>query len=656
MRRALRETIGLTLASAGAATLLDGILLELRRGFFTGGFLARDSATSWPDRLLFVAGSLATDAVVAGLGIFAAFLIASRLRWGAVARRGLALLLGAGPLIVASLLEYEVVARLGDAFDARLMFDLVGRRPAEFLAVSWSAALAPLAAVALAGVAAWLVLRWLNRRFPGDVARLPWGRGALAWAACAVVLVPATTWLRVHNEVQENGLRRKPAGQAVGALVTLVTDVDRDGHGLLSRPGDPAAFDARIYPYALDTPGNGIDEDGIGGDLPSASAPDVPRQPPRFARTPPVILVMLETFRADLVGATEGGRHVTPVLSRLAAEGAAATRAYSHNGYTVQSRYHFFRGAFAGRDADTLLDDFRHNGYDVAYFSAQDESFGGRAFDIGAEKSDLFYDARQDRARRYTTFTTAGSLGVASDVVLERVAAYLQGRDAHRPLLLYVNFYDTHFPYWHEQLQPLITDVHVPQGRIAADRASDVRRMYRNAAANVDKAIGALREAVRAHAGQDPAIVVLADHGESLFEDGVLGHGFVLNDVQTRIPLVAAGLALDMCEPVGQADLRGAIVSALSLPEADGRPSFRQCPGHTVFQYLGTLNRPRQIAFTGAARQVIYDLRDDRVRVNEGPWTDIAALDETTRAEWLSLVRHWERLRLAGVPDAGDAS
>ncbi len=146
-----------------------------------------------------------------------------------------------------------------------------------------------------------------------------------------------------------------------------------------------------------------------------------------------------------------------------------------------------------------------------------------------------------------------------------------------------------------------MSDARVSQGDIVADNAADVRRMYRNAAANVDKAVGTLRDAVRAHAGREPAIIVLADHGESLFDDGFLGHGFVLNDVQTRIPLVAAGLALDLCEPVGQADLRAAIVAALARPAAGGRPSFRACPGRTVFQYLGTLNRPRQIAFTGAS-------------------------------------------------------
>lgn len=654
--RAGREALWLTLAAAGMATLLDAVLLELRRGFFSGGFLARDTASAWFDRFVFGAGSLGLDAVCAGAGVLVALAVASRVRWGAVARRGLALLLGAGPLVLASLVEYEILARLGDAFDLGLMFELVGRKPAELLAVSSSQLLVPVVvAVAALGIVG-LVLRRLNHRFPGDVRTAP-RRAVATWVICSLVLTTATTALRTHSEVQDNGLRRKPSGQAVGAVVTFASDVDRDGFGLLGRPSDPAPFDARVYPFAPDLPGNGIDEDGIGGDLPVETSVEPAALPAAsFARTPPVIVVMLETFRADLFGASEAGREITPTLNQLAREGAAATRAYSHNGYTVQSRYHLFTGSLAGQASGTLLDDFRRNGYDTAYFSAQDESFGGRAFDIGAEQVTHFYDARQDRARRYTTFTTPGSLGVSSAVVLERVTQYLDARSNERPLLLYVNFYDTHFPYWHGQLESLVSNVRVPQRDIVDARAADVRRMYRNAAANVDRAIATLRAAVWSHVGREPAIVVLADHGESLFEEGLLGHGYVLNDLQTRIPLVVVGLPLEMCEPVGQADLRDAIVEALARPSAGGRPAFRSCPGHTVFQYLGTLHRPRQIALTGATRRLVYDLRANRVRVGDAAWVDVADLDAPTREEWLVLVRRWERLRLAGGPRDGDPS
>ncbi|BCS33187.1 hypothetical protein TBR22_A24140 [Luteitalea sp. TBR-22] len=660
MRRpGAREAVWLTATGAVLASGVDGVLLELQRGFFSGGFLARDVATTWADRACFLVGSLAVDATCAGFGVGLALWLAGRMRWGALARRLLAVGLAAGPLVLASLVQYQILARLGDAFDIGLMFDLVGRKPSELLAVSSAQLLLPVALGIALVAGCGLLLRVLNRRWPGGVLAAPGWQLLVGALACGVLLVAGSTWLRVSSDVQDNGLRRKPAGQVVGTLVTWASDVDRDGHGLLARPADPAPFDARIYPYAIDIPGNGIDEDGIGGDLPvmaragSTSPPAV-----TFTRTPPVLVVFLETFRADLLGAREGAREVTPVLNALAAAGASTVQAFSHNGYTVQSRYHLFTGALAGRVPDgTLLDDFARRGYDTAYFSAQDESFGGRAYDIGASRATHFYDARQDKARRYTRFATAGSLGVSTEVVLERVTTYLGTRARTRPLFLYVNFYDTHYPYWHDGLRPLLSDVRVAQGDIVDARADDVRRMYRNTAANVDAAIGRLRDLVRVHAGEEPAIVVLADHGESLFEDGYLGHGYVLNDQQTRIPLIVSGLALAACEPVGQADLRGAILEALAAAPASAvRPAFRACPGHAVFQYLGTIGRPRQIGFARAGGRIVYDIREQQVRRDEGAWTRVDALTGEARAEWLALVQYWERLRVAGVPADGGES
>ena len=324
-------------------------------------------------------------------------------------------------------------------------------------------------------------------------------------------------------------------------------------------------------------PGNGLDEDGVGGDLPA----DYPRyvEPsgaaPSWSQRPDVVLVLLETFRADVVGAVEDGKPVTPRLDALARVGASAIHAFSHNGYTVQSRFHVLSGSLANlRGGTTIIDDFNANGYETAYFSGQDDSFGGGGLPIGFERANVFYDARQDRARRYTTFSTPGSLAVPFTVVEERVAAFLEHRDARRPLFLYVNFHDTHFPYTNELVQPLVSRTRVPRSEIAPGRHDDLWRMYLNTAANVDRAIGDVVDAVKRTTGRTPAVLVTADHGESLFEEGFLGHGYGLNDAQTRIPLVVSGLPMQIAEPWGQVELRDAVSRALaSLPAGDGASS-----------------------------------------------------------------------------------
>ena len=90
----------------------------------------------------------------------------------------------------------------------------------------------------------------------------------LAAASAFAVGLVVTTAARVGSDTFDNGLMRTPGGQLLGRVVEIASDVDRDGYGWLGRPADPAPFDGRVYPYALDLPGNGIDEDGIGGDLP----------------------------------------------------------------------------------------------------------------------------------------------------------------------------------------------------------------------------------------------------------------------------------------------------------------------------------------------------------------------------------------------------
>ena len=292
------------------------------------------------------------------------------------------------------------------------------------------------------------------------------------------------------------------------------------------------------------------------------------------------------------------------------------------------------------------VDDFKRNGYETAYFSGQDESFGGPDQAIGFERADVAYDARADRGRRYTTFTAPGSLAVPFNVLTERVAAFLKTRRADRPLFLYVNFHDTHFPYTHRTTRPLLTGVSLAQYDIRPDRADALRAMYLNTAANVDRAVGDVLDRARRTLGGEPAAIVLADHGESLFDEGFLGHGYALNDAQTRIPFVVANLPVALTEPFGQADLRDAVATALSESPSHGVPQIRTDSSQSVFQYLGTVDRPAQIAFVNMKGRTIYDFRSRRVRVGDDPWRHPEDLEPSELRAFRRLVHTWERMVL----------
>ena len=143
------------------------------------------------------------------------------------------------------------------------------------------------------------------------------------------------------------------------------------------------------------------------------------------------------------------------------------------------------------------------------------------------------------------------------------------------------------------------------------------------------------------------ALAVVGVHGESLFDEGFLGHGYALNDAQTRIPLIVARLPLHVVEPFGQSDLRDLLRRGLSSADAGSGPTTAQDPDRKVFRYLGRLDRPGAIGFTGLMSQLVYDFRDRRVRRDDGSWRRTDGLTGAERAQWLDLVTTWERMVVA---------
>jgi hypothetical protein len=574
-RRHLPQSPGLSrhawtygvIAGAAAMTTVDAALLQRKKSFFTGGFLVATHATNLAETIGFLLGSLVVDASIIGVLAVCLLWLFSRARLTRLARFTL-VMCAVAPLVIWDFINYSLLAYLGDAFDLGLMFDLTGRDPGEVLAVASSHLLAPgaliLAAVAALAGTVW-TLNWYEAPSARSRTHVPRRLAAAAGGLFLVGLLTSTA-ASSASDLLEDGLRRKASGQVFMRLTAALTDFDGDGFGIGGRTSDPAPFNGAIYPYALDLPGNGIDEDALGGDLRSTEPPyteAAAAQP--FRHRPNVVFFMLESFRADAVGRVVNGIPVTPVLDGLAREGMSSSLAFSHNGYTSQSRFHTFTGSLAGvRQDGSLVDDFNANGYQTAYFSAQDESFGGSSLGVGFDRAEVAYDARQDRGRRYSTYTTAGSLAVSHATLQQRIEAFLETRDSGRPLFLYVNFHDTHFPYHHGEIAPLVSSNLLPRAQIRPSRKDAVQETYYNAAANVDRALGSTLEAVTRALGSPPAVIVTADHGESLFDEGFLGHGYALNDVQTRIPLIVRRLPLEIAEPFGQVDLRSAIGKALS--------------------------------------------------------------------------------------------
>lgn len=642
----------LLVGCASLLTVVDATLLQMG-GYFSTGFQIEHPLTSWTEVAAFVAASLLVDtfAILACwalvLPLLARVRLQSRQRWA------LAGLLAVGPAIGFSVVRFRLQRFIGDMVDLEVLLAIAGGSPREMF-MQGRAHLYPLAVgLALAATGSVTALWALGRRQAepaGDALAPPPRRGLGAVLGLAALLSFAVLPAVCLDEGPVGyGLRWKASGTVTAFLIDRATDVDGDGHGLLSQPRDPDPFDAAIRPWALDTPGNGVDENGVGGDLPVdyRPAPVLAVEPsPVWPRRPHVLLILLESFRADLLERRVDGREITPFMNHLAAEGARSDHAYVVTPYTIMSRAQLLGGRRdPERGQSTLLHDFRANGYHVAYFSAQDDSFGGSEPLLGLGAVDTLFDARAAADTRASRRTSPGSLFVSGELLNERIASFLASYDATRPLFMYVNFHDTHFPYHHDDVEPILGVEPLRRYEIGPDSGERLWRTYANTGAYVDRQVERLVERFRAAiGGADHAILITADHGESLFEAGFLGHGQALDDAQTRVPFVLWGFGGDWPQPLGLDEVRALVQRNLPLRtgSAPPRPRLVSPPGRSVVQYLPDLERPRVLGLRRLGVAVAYDLVHDRTAYRGADGKRLREPPPQAPELFREMIRAWE--------------
>ena len=551
---------------------------------------------------------------------------------------------GAGAL-AALAAKYQALAYFSDAMSFQIARNLGGGSLVDALLYSMSEA----GLILIAGggalilyVAALLFLRRRSR----DAAPLP-DRPMLTRPQLIAALAAAPLLLFAVNRVDDAraALSRFNSVIAATTLLEQATDFDRDGYSFFSFPVDRQPFDSSRHPFALDVPGNGIDEDGFGGDFVFSGASTAPAPPVIAGRRPHVILIVLESTRADAIGRRIDGRPLTPTLDALAARGSAARRAYSHVGFTANSLQSLFTGALSpSDDRQSLVRDFLANGYEVGVFSGQAEDFGDTANRVGMRRGAIFVDGTMLKEERAFSFAAQGSVSVDGRILLREFDRRLGRPQAwRRPHFLYFNLQSAHFPYFSPGMDRVLAGEPIPRGEIGAANRDWVARTYWNAIAYNDRLIGDLLERLRRLGVLDDSIVVVtADHGESLFDDGFLGHGHMLNDQQTRIPFILSAPGVAMPDVIGLADMRAIILNGAGarLPAPSGRP---------VFQYLGTLDRPGSIGIVdGAGRRTVFNFFQEALWTSlSNRWTRYAELPpgSADRRAADALIAEWARQR-----------
>jgi len=640
------------------AAAVEGALLQVRDGYFTGGFLNEHYPRTKGAVAAFFGAAALHDFLLYGLAAAALLAVARRrgAAGGGSERRvfRLAALVSLAPVLFA-IFEYHVlnyVRDLGDVVGATASAGSVGAGLRYMRDEIVRAGLG----LVLGGVAFTILLGPVLRR----AARLPappLGGWAVAWALAGALAATAVLDRAPAEDLRE-GLKRKLSYQLVISLLDRASDRDGDGAGDYAYPRDPDPDDPAVHPYAKDVPGDGKDQDGIGGDCPVDApvvTPPAPPAPPPGAPRRDVVLIVLESFRADLVGRTFRGREVCPNLTRLAGRAASARLAFSHRGYTAPTLFQILTGRYQAPPggARSLFEDLRDLGFQTAAFSCPDQDFADVHADTRMAAAEVYFDAKDARDSRLFPSADATHLMLSEARVNRAIREFLTGtrRDPSRPLFLFVNYQSTHFPYSHRETRPILTDRPIPRGSIRPGNRDWVEESYLNAAANVDQDLGELLADLEAARLLDEALVIVtADHGESIYDDGFLGHGHRLLDVETRVPFLVlnAGAGTDLVEPLGLVEVRSLVLSALSRPASPSPAAFRTDPSKRVFQYIDDIAWPRELGWTTAAGRTRIDLSRHLVR-EERRGAEAEArprpLDPERDRHVLELIWAWERLR-----------
>ena len=530
-----------------------------------------------------------------------------------------------GALVFASRLRMggRLVDRLGHRRAAVLSGALVGAAATTLTILHWSNDLRFLpwthivvgALVALvSGLSLWALSRRTELRFPRRMSMF----GGIA--VCAAV---AVSLLASESETARKATFAHAAW--VGPLLVearRVLDRDRDGASKFFGGGDCDDGDASIHPGTLDYPDDGVDQDCDGHDARLATL-----LPPPFAPVPAAVpadlnllLITIDTLRADHLGAYGYARPTSPEIDRLATSGALFLNGWAHAPSTRYSMPAIATGRWPSAIAwdesiwwpriapsvRTIGESLKAAGYFTAalysfdYFSLADH----RGFERGI---DLFRDDRA--ALHHSVNGPMESHGSSSQQMADDAIAVFESHRSGK-VFAWVHFYDPHLSY----------EPHDEVPSFGSQRMD----LYDGEIRFTDLHLGRLFQRLRDLGLWDrTAVIITGDHGEGFGEHGITEHGFDLYPAQTKVPFIIRVPGLPprrISRPAGHVDLAPTLLNLARAPQEPnflGRSLLPELSGvepttasPVVFQEVSS-ERGKKRALVSADWQVIWNWTPD---------------------------------------------
>ena len=305
----------------------------------------------------------------------------------------------------------------------------------------------------------------------------------------------------------------------------------------------------------------------------SACAPEAPRRN--------LILISVDTLRADRLGCYGYDRETSPAVDRLAREGTLFTDACAPSPWTLPSHASMFTGLYPRRngatgvrfgmpeDVTTLAQHLAGYGYATAAI-VTNSLLGTNGLDRG-----FAHHVQVDKGGPHPSATAAEGI------------AWLEERPADRPFFLLLHFIDPHAdygtldevrerfvePYDGELLGKSEELYAFVEGRLELTEADarHLSNLYDGAVRQLDGEIERVTAYLRAEGLLDETLVVFtSDHGEEFLDHGGVLHGLTHFDEVARVPLILRGPGIEAGRrvetPVSLVDLVPTCLRELGLP------------------------------------------------------------------------------------------
>jgi choline-sulfatase len=284
----------------------------------------------------------------------------------------------------------------------------------------------------------------------------------------------------------------------------------------------------------------------------------------REPRPPNLLVITLDTLRADRLGSYGYAAARTPRLDALAARGLRFAQATTVTPLTLPAHSSLFTGTFPpfhgvrdnggfylGAEQVTLAETLRERGYRTGGFVSAfvlDSRWGiDQGFDRYFDDFDL---------AKFENMAGMDAIQRPGGETVDETLRWL-GEDKARPFFAWVHLYDPHAPYR-------------PPEAFAAAFPASASGAYDGEIAATDFQVGRLLDTLAADGRLENTVVaVLADHGEMLGEHGEVTHGFFIYDASVRIPLIVTGPGVPtavVADQVRIVDVMPTVLELLGIP------------------------------------------------------------------------------------------